>query len=296
MPIISPTRDIPDIEDWVIEIGRTGQLMHQLGAAEGAAGNISLYLPDQTPGVRGFCLGRFPRDEPFQLPDDVQLPAGVLLVTGSGRRLRDVLDHPDRTLCVIVIDSSGAAWLHRPNNMTQLPTSEIDSHIGIHAAALGATPKLHAVVHAQPSKTTYLSHLPAYQESARFTRQLFRWQPETVAALPNGVTVLPYVTPGTAEQGVQTAVAMRRGEVVLWAGHGVIARSFDGPMAAADLIEYLEAAAGYELLDIQLGRPATGLTLAQLRAICERFERPSRLPDSLPEDLLPANGTPLAGP
>ena len=99
---------------------------------------------------------------------------------------------------------------------------------------------------------------------------------------------MPYVTPGTAEQGRQTAAAIRGGEVVLWAGHGVVAHSFDGPVAAADMIEYLEAAAGYELLDIQLGRPAEGLTLVQLRAICERFERPSRLLDTLPEDLLPA--------
>lgn len=288
MPIISPTRDIPDVEDWVVEIGRAGRLLHQLGAAEGAAGNISLFLPEPTPGVRGFCLGRFPRDEPYQLPGGVQLPQGVLLVTASGRRLRDVLDQPDRSLCALVIDAGGAAWLHRPNNSTLLPTSEIGSHVAIHARALGATPKLHAVVHAQPPKTTFLSHIPAYQESTRFTRQLFRWQPETITAMPHGVTVVPYETPGSAEQGAQTANAFRNSNVVLWAGHGVVARSLSGPMAAADLIEYLEAAAGYELLDIQLGRPATGLTVAQLRAVCERFERPSRLLDTLPEDLLAA--------
>lgn len=294
VPIISPARDVPDIEDWVVEIGRAGRLLHELGAAEGAAGNISMFLPEPTPGARGFCLGRFPRDEPFELPGGAQLPAGVLLMTGSGCRLRDVLDQPDRTLCAIVIDAGGSAWLHRPNKSTIEPSSEIDSHVGVHAAVLGASPKLHAVVHAQPPKTTYLSHMTEYQESARFTRQLFRWQPETIASIPHGVEVLPYTTPGTPAQGAQTAERMRAREVVLWVGHGVIARSLKGPLAAVDLIEYVEAAAGYELLDLQLGRQAEGLTLAQQHAICERFERPTRLLDTLPEDVLSASNHPVA--
>jgi rhamnulose-1-phosphate aldolase len=286
MPIISPTRDIPDIEDWVAEIGKTGRLLHQMGAAEGAAGNISVFLPESTPGARGFCLARFPRDEPYELPAGVRLPTGVLLITGSGRRLRDVLDFPEQTLCAVVIDSSGMSWLHRPNKSSVEPTSELDSHAGIYAEVLRGSPRLHAVVHAQPPKTTYLSHLPEYQLTARFNRQLLRWQPETIVAIPHGVTVLPYATPGTAHQGRQTTAVMTRCKIAVWARHGVIAHSDKGPMAAADLIEYLESAAAYELLDLQTGRQAVGLSPDELRAICERFELPATLLASLPADLL----------
>ena len=288
MPIISPTRDIPDVEDWVTEIGKAGRLLHQMGAAEGAAGNISVFLPESTPGARGFCLARFPRDEAYSFPGGVRLPPGVLLITGSGRRLRDVLEYPEQSMCAVVIDASGASWLHRPNKSLVEPTSEIDSHVGIYSAALGGYPRLYSVVHAQPPKTTFLSHLPKYQQTERFNRQLLRWQPETIVALPNGVTVLPYATPGTPDQGQQTTAALLRGKIAVWARHGVIAHSEKGPMAAVDLIEYLESAATFELLDMQTGRSTAGFSIEELRAICERFETPASLLATLPDDLLGA--------
>ena len=79
---------------------------------------------------------------------------------------------------------------------------------------------------------------------------------------------------------------MRHQRLVIWAKHGVVARSTSGPLAAADLIDYAEAAAAYEVNDILAGRPADGLSLAELRAIATRFGVSTSLLDRLPEDLL----------
>ncbi len=277
---------MPDIDEWINEIGRVGKILHDIGAAEGGAGNISLFLPAETTGLRGFCLARFPREREYRLPGNARLPHGTLLVTGSRRRLRDVQTQPDMALCAVQVEADGTAYLHHAKNESIEPTTEIDSHVGIHEVQLAGAPKVSAVVHAQPPNTTYLTHLPDYQDQARFNRQIYRWLPETIAVIPAGVRVLPFEVPGTPHQGELTQDAMVRHKIVVWSKHGVIARSTEGPMEALDLIEYVEAAATYERFDIQAGRPAGGLSLAELKAIASRFEIHAPVLENMPEAIL----------
>ena len=280
---------MPDIDEWINEIGRVGAILHGMGAAEGGAGNISLFLPAETTGLRGFCLARFPRAGEYHLPGGVSLPHGTLLVTGSRRRLRDILTQPDTALCAIQIDQDGSSHLHHAKHQNIEPTSEIDSHIGIHGVQLAGAPKVSAVVHAQPPSTTYLTHVPEYRDQARFNRQLYRWQPETIATIPHGIRLLKFETPGTPHQGELTQDAMVRHKIVVWSKHGVIARSTEGPMEALDLIEYVEAAATYERFDIQAGRPADGLSLEEMKAIAKRFGINAPVLENMPADILGAN-------
>lgn len=272
------------IDGWIAEMAAAAARLAALGAVEGAAGNMSLFLPAETPGLERFLTGRMPPvDE--ALAHGPALPIGTLLITGAGRRLPDISHDPDQALCAVVFDQAGTPRLHRAPGGIR-PTSEIDSHLGVHATALAGRARVHAVVHAQPPKLTWLSHIPAYQDEARLNRQLLRWQPETLVTLPEGIGVLPFITPGTTKQGETTAQAMRRHRLVVWSQHGVAARSDRGPAAAVDLIDYVETVAGYEALDIAAGRPAVGLTLAQLRQIAERFGVASGLLDRLPDELL----------
>lgn len=279
-----------DVEHWLTEIGEAAARLNDIDAIEGAAGNISVFLPDSTPGLDAFLSGAMPRDCAYPLPGGGALPPGALLITGTGRRLRDAASHPEAVLCAVAIDANGGHWLHRDPAHGVLPTSEIDSHTAIHAALLddsdGASPAAHSVIHAQPPHLTYLSHIPAYQADRQLYRQLYRWQPETLVMLPEGIQVIPFETPGTPAQGTGTAGAMRRHRLVIWARHGVVARSQHGPLAAADLIDYAEAAARYELLDLQSGRHADGLTLPELRAIAARFGVHATVLDDMADDLL----------
>jgi len=278
------------IDTWISDMAVAASRLNALGALEAAAGNISVFLPRTTPGLSDFLSRRMPAATGVASSFGPSLPPGVLLITGTGRRLPDLTRDPDGVLCAVAYDTSGAATLHRAHASIR-PTSEIDSHLGIHALALGGRPRLHAVVHAQPPKTTWLSHIPAYQETLRMNRQLMRWQPETLVMLADGIGVVPFITPGTPEQGDATTQAMREHRLVVWAQHGVVARSEGGPNAAVDLIDYAEAAAAYEVLDLTASRPAPGMSVAQMRLIAERFGASTTVLDQLPEEALPAMAT-----
>lgn len=274
-----------DASEWLRDIARAAARLCDLGALEGAAGNISLFLPVATAGLDSL-LRDWSSTHAFGDYATPRLPEGVVIVTGTGRRLRDIDSCPDGVLCAVEFASNGMRTVHRAPGHGVEPTSEIDSHLGIHAAVLGGTPSVHAVIHAQPPKLTFLSHSAAYRDERRMNRQLLRWQPETIVVLPEGLRVLPFETPGTARQGRLTADASRTHRLVIWAKHGVVSRSHGGPSAAADLIDYAEAAAGYEVIDLQTGRQADGLSLDELRGITARFGVSSALLDQLPEDLL----------
>jgi rhamnulose-1-phosphate aldolase len=281
---------VREIDHWLREIGDAAERLNAIDAIEGAAGNISVFLPAATPGLSAFLSDTMPRSGEYPIPDGGQLPPGALLITGTGRRLREAATRPNEVLCAVVIDTGGSHWLHRHPTHGVMPTSEIDSHAGIHASLYDATEgdstEARAVIHAQPPHLTYLSHIPAYRDTHRLNRQLYRWQPETLVMLPEGIQMLPFETPGTPAQGTGTAGAMRRYRLVVWAKHGVVAQSARGPRAAADLIDYAEAAARYEVLDLHAGRQADGLTLQELRAIASRFHIHTDLLQTVPEELL----------
>lgn len=275
------------IDDWISDMTAAVSRLNALGALEAAAGNVSMFLPATTPGLEEFLTRRMPAATGTPATFGPSLPPGVLLITGTGRRLPDLARDPDRVLCAVAYATDGTATLHRAHDAIR-PTSEIDSHLGIHALALDGEPRLHAVVHAQPPKITWLSHIPVYQDAPRMNRQLMRWQPETLVMLADGIGVVPFITPGTPEQGDATTAAMRTHRLIVWAQHGVVARSDGGPSAAVDLIDYAEAAATYEVLDITAGRPAHGMTVAQMRLIAGRFGVSATLLDQFPEAVLPA--------
>ena len=129
----------------------------------------------------------------------------------------------------------------------------------------------HAVVHAQPLRLTYLSHIERYQEHTFFNRRLLRWQPETIIELPEGIGMLPFQMPGSPEQQEVTTAALATHRAVVWARHGIVTRADSGIGKAGDLVEYVEAAAQYEYLNLAAGEPSNGLLDDQVRLICERM-------------------------
>jgi rhamnulose-1-phosphate aldolase len=87
----------------LIDVGRAGRRLAELGAAEGAAGNLSVYV-----GPDAAAPPEFSRTEQLELPAEVpDLAGGWLVVTGSGRRLRDLADDPGADLGCIRVDAGG---------------------------------------------------------------------------------------------------------------------------------------------------------------------------------------------
>ena len=260
----------PELDELLAMIGEAGRRLSEIDASEGAAGNISAFLGWPVDPRR-----LFPNAEALTLP--VAAPAlagGALLVTGSGRRLREILHDPTANLGCVMVDKGGRTGrlYTSPHRFFERLTSELDSHLAVHQDQVGATgTNFHAVVHAQPVYLTYLSHIPRYRAAGVMSRRLLRWQPETVVNLPEGIGCVPFRVPGSPELSAATAAALRAHRIAVWSKHGVVARSDRSVKRAVDRIEYAETAARYEYLDLTNGGAGQGLTDAELRRICRTF-------------------------
>ena len=79
--------------------------------------------------------------------------------------------------------------------------------------------------------------------------------------------VLPFILVGSAQLTVETMLALREHQLVVWSQHGVMARSDDSLFRVLDLIEYAEAAAHYEYLNLIGGNLSEGLSPEHLREV-----------------------------
>ncbi|HEX7949958.1 MAG TPA: class II aldolase/adducin family protein [Candidatus Limnocylindrales bacterium] len=267
MPLREP---YPELQEILTSIGAAGARVAAIDASEGAAGNISV------------CIGwpveprrLFPVEERITLPLAAPGLAGrLLVVTGSGRRLRDVALDPAANLGAVRIAADGqtATLYTSPRRLFEQLTSEWNSHLAVHDDAVGRTSTvLHALVHAQPPYLVYLSHIAAYRDEAFLNRRLLRWEPETIINLPQGVGVLPFMLPGSPRLMEATVDRLREHRIVVWGKHGVMARSNISATRAVDRIEYAETAARYEYMDLVNGGRGEGLTHEELLEIVSSF-------------------------
>lgn len=259
-----------EIESLLEMMGKAGKRLAEMNASEGAAGNISIGIRGQIVPERIFAI-----QEQIDLPICVPELSGItFLVSGSGQRLRDILDHPQETAgCVQVNDGGRTGTLYTsPKRAFQKLTSEFNSHLAVHAIVMTEKSlNYHAIVHAQPLYLTYLSHLPEYQDESTLNHRLFRWQPETIIQFPEGFAVLPFVVPGSDELMRANATALKRHKLAIWSKHGVMACSEECVLKAVDYIEYAEAAARYEYLNLATGAPSAGLSVDEILRICQAF-------------------------
>lgn len=258
----------PDLDEWIVSIGEAGQRLSEIEASEGAAGNISAYLAWPVEVRR-----RFPVMETVELPLEVpELAGGTLLVSGSGRRLREIIQDPAANLGALVVNPDGKSGklYTAPGRLFARLTSELNSHLAVHRDQVIQTgTNFHAVVHAQPLHLTYLSHIPRYQDELTLNRSLLRWQPELIVQLPDGIGLVKFKVPGSAELMAATVESLRKHRIVIWSKHGVMSRSDLSVKRAADRIEYAETGAKYECMDLAYGSKAEGLSNEEIRAICE---------------------------
>lgn len=265
----------PGLGEVLASMGAAGERICQIDSAEAGAGNISVYLGWETELRR-----RFPLTEEIQLP----LPApalvgGTILVTGSGRRLREIQKDPEANIGALRVHDDGhtATLYSSPRRLFTNLTSEFNSHLGVHQDQVARRGiDFHAIVHAQPPHLTYLSHIPAYQSTEAMNPKILRWEPESIVALPQGVVVLPFFVPGSPEMMAANVAGLAESDITIWSKHGVMARSDISVLRALDRIEYAETGAKYEYLNLAAGGHAQGLTQAEISAVAKEFGITSR--------------------
>jgi rhamnulose-1-phosphate aldolase len=98
-----------------------------------------------------------------------------------------------------------------------------------------------------------------------------RWQPENIINFPEGIGFLPFQIPSSPELMKGTFESLRTHRIVIWAKHGVMARSNVSVKHAGDSVDYAETAARYEYLNLCNGEIGEGLTVDEIHAICKTF-------------------------
>lgn len=261
----------PELDDLLEMMGEAGHHLAEIEASEGAAGNISVCMRwSIEPRTR------FPVMTEMDLPQPVpELAGATFLVSGSGRRLRELIGEPTASIaCIVVNDGGKSGKLYTSyQRRFERVTSEFNSHLAVHYDQMCASgTNFHAVIHAQPLHLTYLSHIPRYQDEQYLNTHLLRWQPETIINLPEGIGFIPFRIPGSPELMAANVRSLRSHRVVIWAKHGVMARSDVSVKRAADRVEYAETAAKYEYLNLSAGEIGEGLSADELHEICRTFD------------------------
>lgn len=261
----------PELDDLLEMMGEAGHHLAEIEASEGAAGNISVCMrwPIEP-------RTRFPVVNEIDLPQPIpELAGAAFLVSGSGRRLRELIGEPTASIaCIIVNDGGKTGKLYTSyQRRFERVTSEFNSHLAVHYDQMCASgTNFHAVIHAQPLHLTYLSHIPRYQDEQYLNTHLLRWQPETIINLPEGIGFIPFQIPGSPELMAANVESLRSHRVVIWAKHGVMARSDVSVKRAADRVEYAETAAKYESLNLSTGEIGGGLSVDEIHEICRTFD------------------------
>jgi rhamnulose-1-phosphate aldolase len=263
----------PEFEELLIAIGEAGQRLNEIEACEGAAGNISVYIGWPVDPRR-----RFPLVEIISLPQPVpELAERSILVTGSGRRLREIIRDPGANLGCLVIEKGGntARLYTSPRRLFTNLTSEFNSHLAVHYDQVTRTgTNFHTLIHAQPPHLTYLSHIPCYQDTDYLNQHILRWEPESIINFPEGVGIVPFCVPGSQEMMEGTLKELQNHCLVVWGKHGVMARSDISVKRTTDRIEYAETGARYEYMNLSHQGLGEGLSTEQIRAVCKAFNIP----------------------
>ncbi len=256
-----------DLREIIESLAEAGQRLCEMGASEGASGNMSVCLLGPSTPHPDYSIVET-LDLPLCVPE---LAGATIVVTGSSTRSRDIRADPGSSLAILEVLADGArATLHcSPRRKFSRVTSEFNSHLAVHDDQVRrSTTGYHAIVHGQPRRLTYLSHIAEYQNEEYLNRRLLRWQPETVLNLPEGIASVPFLIPSSPELMHANLQALRERRAAIWAKHGVMTRSSASLAAAVDLVDYLETAATYECTDLALGQRAQGLDDADLDSVC----------------------------
>lgn len=253
------------------ELTEIAGYLWQKGWAEANGGNLSLALPSSI----GFT-GQIENDQQqHALPKNFSELAGRrFLITGTGKRFRDLARNPAGCCCVVEICDNGndynIVW-GGVGDVNFRPTSELVSHLSLHREIAGLGSKENCVLHTHPDNLIALTHLKDFADETKLNETLWSIMPEVKVLLPRGLAFVDYRLPGSNELGQATAAALEGGKrVVLWEKHGCLAVA-DSLNKAFDLIETAEKAAGIVLKCLSCGHAPQGLNRAQLAELTEKF-------------------------
>jgi len=251
---------VPELE----ELQRVAYWLAQRFWSEANAGNISVRLTDLPADITQ-REGGPPIQMPIAFPE---LSGQHFLVTGTGKRMRDIIQDLEGNIGLIRILPGGEAYTCLWG--VSRVTSEFPAHSAIQQVLLAERPDHRAIVHTHPPGLAALTHLAQFEDAEALSDVLFRMHPETSYFLFRQLAYLPYRVPGSIELGRATAEVLRTCKATLWDKHGVVAIG-ETMSRALDWIEILEKAAQIYWLVASSGQQPVGLTDQQIEAMLKAY-------------------------
>jgi rhamnulose-1-phosphate aldolase len=260
----------PQLQTLIGDAGEVAGYLWQKGWAERNAGNISIDITHLAPPELTGC------DAPLYDTFAAGYPAlanRCYLITGTGKRMRDLPGRPGQNATLIRLSADGRGYhFLRRDEFCCKPTSELNSHMGIHQMLRQAGARQMAVLHTHPNELIALTHMRAYHDEAALNGLLWAMHPETKIVVPEGVGFVPYRVPGSDQLEAATLHALQGRRVVIWEKHGAVAVGMD-VFEAFDLIDTLNKSAQVFFLCMSAGEAPDGLTDAQIDELEDIFRR-----------------------
>ena len=249
------------------QVGTIARYLWDRGWAEKNAGNFSI-------NVTGFFSDReldHLSSYPF-FPLSKQYPGLVrtlFLLSGTGTRMRDVVENPTEHICFVYISDSGSAYhiiSENQGNTAVKPSSELATHLAIQQQLLQKKSTEKVVLHAHITELIALTQLSPFTTEAAVNSLLWGMHPETLLFLPDGVGYIPYILPGTENIAMATVRGFEKHKVVLWEKHGCMAVG-KSLSEAFDNLDILAKSARIYFQCKSTGMEPEGLSNSQLKEI-----------------------------
>lgn len=242
--------------------------MYRLGWDERNGGNIS-YRLEESEVLPFISPEKIIRVIPMDF-NATALANQYFIFTNSGKYFRNVAKFPEESLGLVRVssDGSGLEVLWGLEN-DSVPTSELPSHFMSHIARLSVDPAAKIVMHCHATHLLGMTFTHELSEK-EFTRTLWEMCTECLVVFPEGVSIIPWLVPGTNEIGIATAEKMKSTRLVVWPFHGIYGAGRDLDEVFG-LIETAEKAAEvYTIIQAQGGRKQ-GIGDENLLALAKAF-------------------------
>ncbi len=248
----------PLVKTALQEMAEVAGYLWERGWAERNAGNISVNVSE----MAGWREGELVSDQA------VGLEKQLLLVSGSGCRMRELAVNPEKHVCVLDLSADGKATVLSDDNGRLKPSSELSTHLEVHQRLMKKNAAEKVLLHAHVTELIALTHIGKFTEEKAINQMLRRMHPETGFFIPEGVGFIPFAIPGSKEIAALTREKFETHKVVIWEKHGCLAIG-TSVAEAFDLLDILAKSASIWFSCQASGTEAQGLSDEQIRAITD---------------------------
>lgn len=231
---------------FIQEMSEITRHMWELGWDELNGGNVS-YLLDENEVAKYINVLEPLRTIKLTFPVK-ELAGKYFIVTGSGKYFRNVIKDPEANLGVLRVSGNGESvevlWGLRNG---AVPTSELASHFMSHIERLKVDPTHRIVLHTHATNVIAMTFTHDLDE-LKFTKTLWEMCTECLVVFPDGVSVIPWIVPGSSEIGSETAKKMKDHRLVILPQHGIFGTgsTMDATFGLVETVE--KAATIYNLI------------------------------------------------